>query len=142
MAVKRLEDSPGMHIYHFAPYEPVALKRLATRHATKESELDHLLRNQVFIDLYSVTRQAIRASVESYSIKCLEPFYEFEREEALAEARNAMHELEALLERNASQYIQKDHQQAVLTYNRDDWISHDLQTRMLANPKKMISPKN
>ena len=121
--VKRLDASPGMHIYHFAPYEPAAMKRLATRHATKELELDHLLRKQCFVDLYSVTRQAIRASVESYSIKCLEPFYEFKREEKLIDARNAMHEIEALLERNACQYINEEHRQAILTYNRDDCVS-------------------
>jgi len=112
-----------MHIYHFAPYEPVAMKRLATRHATREAELDHLLRQQCFVDLYSVTRQAIRASVESYSIKCLEPFYDFKREEELTEARDAMHAIETLLERNASHYIHDEHREAILTYNRDDCVS-------------------
>lgn len=123
LAIQRLDTSPGMHIYHFAPYEPVAMKRLATRHATREAELDHLLRQQVFVDLYSVTRQAIRASVESYSIKCLEPFYNFEREEELTDARDAMHAMEALLECNASHYIEDKHRQAILTYNRDDCLS-------------------
>jgi predicted RecB family nuclease len=59
--------------YHFAPYEPAALKRLMGRYAIRERELDDLLRSEVFVDLYSVVRHAIRASVESYSIKKLEP---------------------------------------------------------------------
>ena len=37
--MQRWEQHPGMHIYHFAPYEPSALKRLAARHATRENEL-------------------------------------------------------------------------------------------------------
>lgn len=69
--VKRKEAYPGLHIYHFAPYEPAALKRLMGRYASREEEIDQLLRNLVFVDLYSVIRNALRASVESYSIKRL-----------------------------------------------------------------------
>ena len=32
-----------------------------------------------FVDLHSVAKQALRASVESYSIKELEKFYDFKR---------------------------------------------------------------
>ena len=123
LAINRFARSPGMHIYHFAPYEPVALKRLATRHATREDELDTLLRKQCFVDLYAVTRQAIRASVESYSIKCLEPFYGYVRLEELADARAAMHHLEALLEMGVGSQITEQDKQTVLQYNRDDCLS-------------------
>ena len=123
LAIERLEQSPGMHIYHFAPYEPAALKRLATRHATREDELDTLLRKQCFVDLYSVARQAIRASVESYSIKSLEPFYGYEREEALADARFSMHRLEAAIETGTSSGILDEDKEVILQYNRDDCVS-------------------
>ena len=39
-----LAERPGMHVYHYAAYEPTALKRLAARHATREAEVDVLLR--------------------------------------------------------------------------------------------------
>ncbi len=123
LVVDRLSEYPNMHVYHFAPYEPVALKRLATRHATREAELDTLLRKQCFVDLYAVTRQAIRASVESYSIKCLEPFYGFHREEALADARLSMHRLESMLERGIGNRILSEDKAVVLKYNRDDCLS-------------------
>ena len=64
-----------MHIYHYAPYETTALKRLAAVHATHEKELDDLLRAGVFVDLYGVVRGSIRVSQPSYSIKKLEPLY-------------------------------------------------------------------
>ena len=38
-----------------------------------------MLRADLFVDLYAVVRHAIRAGVESYSIKRLEPLYAFER---------------------------------------------------------------
>jgi hypothetical protein len=63
----------GLHIYHYALYEPAALKWLMGRYATRENEIDKLLRAGLFVDLYAIVRHAIRASVESYSIKTLEP---------------------------------------------------------------------
>jgi uncharacterized protein len=36
---------PAMHIYHYAAYETTALKRLMCRYASRENEVDELLRN-------------------------------------------------------------------------------------------------
>ena len=66
---------PDMHVYHYAPYETTALKRLVSQHATREHELDQLLRAERFVDLYAVVRQGVRISKGSYSIKKLEQFY-------------------------------------------------------------------
>ena len=52
-----------MHIFHYAPYEPGALKRLMGRYATREDEVDDLLRNKVFVDLYGVTRQGSSGAI-------------------------------------------------------------------------------
>lgn len=35
--IDRLKVHPGLHIYHFAPYEPAAMKRLMGRYATREN---------------------------------------------------------------------------------------------------------
>ena len=64
-----------MHVYHYAAYETSALKRLAAEHGTREDELDELLRREVFVDLYTVARQALRISYPSYSIKKVREFY-------------------------------------------------------------------
>ena len=79
LVMDRLEDDPNLHVYHYASYEPTAIKRLAGRYGTREEEVDRLLRGEVFVDLHRAVRQGIRASVESYSIKRLEPLYGFER---------------------------------------------------------------
>ena len=119
----RWQQFPDMYIYHYAPYEPSAMKRLATKHAVCEIELDSLLRGKKFVDLYSVTRQAIRASVESYSIKQLEPFYEYERLEVLEEASKALREVERLIELGVASDITETHRKVVATYNKDDCLS-------------------
>ena len=66
---------PDMHIYHYAPYEVTALKRLVVTHQIGEDYLDELLRGNVFVDLYSVVRRSVRVGQPSYSIKKLEPLY-------------------------------------------------------------------
>ncbi|MFT4049636.1 MAG: TM0106 family RecB-like putative nuclease [Solirubrobacterales bacterium] len=83
--ISRRAAYPDMHIYHYAPYETTALKRLARNYGTCEEELDDLLRGGVFVDLFQVVRQSLQASVESYSIKSMERFYMEAREAAVKE---------------------------------------------------------
>ncbi len=122
LVVDRLAVDPNLHIYHFAPYEPTALKRLAGRYGTREEEMDRLLRGGVFVDLYRAIRQGIRASVESYSIKRLEPLYGFVREVDLRDAGTSIVEFETWLELG-----QGEEREELLTrieeYNRDDCLS-------------------
>jgi predicted RecB family nuclease len=49
------------------------------RYATREEEVDRLLRGEVFIDLHSITKQSVRASVEQYSLKEMERFCDYRR---------------------------------------------------------------
>src|SRR5438132_5082207 len=95
--IDRWRQDPAMHIYHYAPYEPTAIKRLAGRHGTCVDDVDELLRAGVFVDLYRVVRQSLRASVESYSIKRLEPIYAFTRAVPLRDANVALSTFEAIL---------------------------------------------
>ena len=74
------DADPAMHVYHYAPYEEVALKKLAGRHATREAEVDRLLRGEVLVDLYRIIRQGVRVSQEGYGLKKLEPLYLAPRE--------------------------------------------------------------
>src|SRR5439155_1767968 len=96
-AIERWHQNPEMHIYHYAPYEPTAIKRLVGRHGTCVDEVDELLRAGVFVDLYRAVRQGIRASVESYSIKRLEPLYGFTRAVPLRDANVALQSYEAAM---------------------------------------------
>jgi uncharacterized protein len=119
----RWADFPGMHIYHYAPYEPAALKRLMGRYATREEELDRMLRAKLFVDLYQVVRHGIRAGVESYSIKRLEPLYAFDRDTALPDANAALALLQANIELDDTSSISKETKATVLAYNKDDCVS-------------------
>jgi uncharacterized protein len=121
--MERWRHHPGLRIYHYAAYEPSALRRLMGRYATREDELDRMLRGDLFVDLYTVTRQGVRASVESYSIKNLEVFCGFQRAVQLADARQALATLQACLELNRAPDITDEVKTAVVGYNRDDCLS-------------------
>ena len=116
---------PDMHVYHFAPYEPTAFKRLSGRYATREVELDRILRAELFVDLYSVVRHSLKASVESYSIKELEPFFGLNREQDLRQATASRRALEWAIERHEDLATAELvlHMAAVERYNREDCVS-------------------
>ncbi len=53
-------EDPGMHVYHYAPYERLRLQALSGRHGTRGAQVDRLLRGGRLIDLYAVVRQGLR----------------------------------------------------------------------------------
>ncbi|MGI8498004.1 MAG: TM0106 family RecB-like putative nuclease, partial [Gemmatimonadaceae bacterium] len=112
-----------MHVYHYAPYEPAAFKRLMGRYATREQELDRMLRAGRFVDLYAVVRQGVMAGVERYSIKNLEIFYGFQRAIDLARARIGLSDVEQALELSSPDLLSQEVRGVVEGYNRDDCVS-------------------
>lgn len=86
----RWKASPGMHIYHYAPYETGAVRRLSTRHNTRVDEVDDLLRNNVFVDLYQIVRHSLRIGEDSYSIKKIERLYRPKRVTEVATAADSI----------------------------------------------------
>ncbi len=95
---ERRRVHPDLHVYHYAPYEPTALKRLMGLHATREDALDDLLRDEVLVDLFAVVRQGMRISQPSYSIKKVEAFYMPEREAAVTDGEDSIVEFERWLD--------------------------------------------
>jgi predicted RecB family nuclease len=120
---ERLAADPTLHVYHYAPYEPTALKRLMGRYGTREDEVDGLLRGGVLVDLLRAVRQSLRASVESYSIKKMEQFYGFVREIDLRDAGSSIVAFEQWLELGEGERPAADHLERIEAYNRDDVVS-------------------
>ena len=114
---------PSMHVYHYAPYETTAFKRLMGRYATRESELDGMLRAGRFVDLYAVVHQGLRAGIERYSIKNLEALYGFERVVPLEDAGPALRSFGYSLAIGAAGSLDPEARRTVEGYNRDDCVS-------------------
>ena len=120
---ERRSRHPDLHIYHFSHYEPSALKRLMCRYASREDEIDRMLRAGTFVDLHGVVRQALRAGVERYSLKDLEIFFGFERKTDLRDANQNRRALECALELNEAATIPAAVRDIVEAYNREDCLS-------------------
>lgn len=120
---EKREEFPDLHIYHFSPYESAALKRMMGKYATKENEIDILLRTEKFVDLHRILKQSIRAGVEKYSLKDLEKYHGFLREIDLRIVSGFKADLEFLLEANKINAITEEMINIIRQYNEDDCLS-------------------
>jgi uncharacterized protein len=130
----RLRRYPRAHIYHYAHYEPTALKRLMSLHGTREAEVDNLLRAGKLVDLYQVVREAIRVSEPAYSLKNIERFYASDRTGEVKAAGASIVYFERWKETKDPQLL-KD----IEAYNCDDVRStYELREWLLSlRPKKL-----
>jgi uncharacterized protein len=116
--IDRLNRNPDLHVYHYAPYEPNALKYLASTYATREADVDQLLRGRVLVDLYRIVRQTVRIGTESYSLKELESLYRGKRSTEIVDAAGSIVAYEEWLESRDQRLLDE-----IAAYNEDDCIS-------------------
>lgn len=113
----------SLHIYHFGGYESGALKRLATRYATRQDELDRLLRGGRLVDLHALLRESVRAGIERYGLKEMEPITGFSRSAELSEAGHVRRRFELALEMGDAGALSPEIAAVIEAYNRDDCLS-------------------
>ena len=120
----RWTGNPEMHIYHYAAYEESALRRLSTRHDTRQDEVDDLLRNGVLVDLYKVIRQGLRIGEGSYSIKYVEHLYRARRSTSVATAVDSIVQYARWIESGQGKTWEgSDILKGIRDYNEDDCFS-------------------
>jgi uncharacterized protein len=117
----RWKNNPGLHIYHYAAYEVSAVRRLSTRHDTRQDEVDELLRNEVFIDLYQIVRHGLRIGEDSYSIKKVERLYRPKRSTEVATAVDSIVQYARWIEsRQPRDWNSSAILKGIRDYNEDD----------------------
>lgn len=114
----RLDAHPDARIYHYAPYEITALRRLTTKYGIGEAFLDRLLRERRFVDLYAVVRGGLICSEVNYSIKSMEAFYDRKRDGEVKTAGGSVVAYERWRETGDQQILDE-----IEDYNRIDCIS-------------------
>ena len=118
---KRWQGNPGMHIYHYAAYEVSAVRRLSTQHDTCQDEVDQLLRNGVFVDLYQTVRHGLRIGEDSYSIKSVERLYRPKRATEVATAVDSIVQYARWMEsQQPSDWKSSPILKGIRDYNEDD----------------------
>jgi uncharacterized protein len=117
----RWKNNPRLHIYHYASYECCAIRRLSTRHDTRQDEVDDLLRNNVFVDLYQVVRHALRIGEESYSLKTIEILYRAKRSTEIETASESIVQYANFMATGqAHDWRSSSILKAIRDYNEDD----------------------
>ncbi len=117
----RWKASPAMHIYHYASYEVSAVRRLSTRHNTRQDEVDDLLRHEVFVDLYKVVRAGVRVGEDSYSLKSVERLYRPARATDVATAGQSIVEYNRwMLSGEPQEWSASPILRGIRDYNEDD----------------------
>jgi uncharacterized protein len=135
----RWKTSPNMHIYHYAAYEVSVVRRLSTRYASREDEVDDLLRNNVFVDLYQIVAQGLRIGEDSYSIKRVEKLYRSRRNTEVATAGESIVEYARWIEAGEPRsWQQSEILKKIRDYNEDDCVS----TAELVKWLRMVAEKN
>ena len=114
-AIDRHRTDGAMHIYHYAPYEVTAMRRLAGRYGTREDEVDELLRADVFVDLYRIVRQGIRVGEPRYSLKNVEHLYRGARSGDVSNAGESIVEYARWIESQDPEILE-----SIRKYNEDD----------------------
>lgn len=140
--MRRRETNPRMHVYHFGAYEPGTLKRLMGMYATREDQIDRMLRAGVMVDLHQVFKQGLRAGVEEYSLKKLEAFYGFERKTPLDASRAAMRYVEHRLELGRSdEELPASLREVMEGYNSEDCFSTAALRDWLEQERKKLADR-
>ena len=114
----RILEYPTARIYHYAPYEITALKRLTTKYGIGEAYLDRLLRERRFVDLFAVVRGGVIGSEPNYSIKSMEAFYDRKRDGEVKTAGGSVVAYERWRETQEQSILDE-----IEDYNRVDCIS-------------------
>lgn len=118
---------PDMHVFHYAPHERSKLRSLATQYATREVEVDALLRGEVLVDLFAVVRQGLQVGEETYSLKALERQHAFIRmERGVREGGGSIVVYEQWLQTDEAQLLE-----SIRAYNEEDCRSTNSLRRWL-----------
>ena len=124
MLIDKFSKDPKMHVYHYGSFEVSTLKSLAGHFSSRSDELDHLLRNNIFIDLYKLVKQSFCIGSSGYGLKDIEPIYRNERTEEVTGGAESMIQYELW----ATDKDGKDEKDSKLLkniweYNREDCLS-------------------
>ncbi len=109
-------DHADLHVFHYAPHELSKLRSLSVKYATRESEVDQLLRQAVLVDLYAAVRRGLQVGEESYSLKALERHHGFKRlERSIREGGGSIVAYESWLQTGGDDLLE-----AIRAYNEED----------------------
>jgi len=111
---RRREAFPGMHVYHYNHTERSTIERL-TRDAPDAEHFAALVDSGLFVDLFTVAKNAVRVGTESYGLKHLEHLVDFVRSGGIEQGAGAVVEYEEWMVSRDPRLLHE-----IAAYNEDD----------------------
>ncbi len=111
---RRRERHPGMHVYHYNHTERSTIERLM-RDAPDENLFASLVDSGLFVDLFTIARNAVRVGTESYGLKHLEHLVQYVRSGGIEQGAGAVVEYEQWMNSGDPQLLEN-----IAAYNCDD----------------------
>ncbi len=111
---RRRERHPNMHVYHYNHTERSAIERLV-REAEDENLFANLIESGLFVDLFTVAKNAVRVGTESYGLKHLERLVGYQRSAGIDQGAGAIVEYEEWMRLGDDELLND-----IARYNRDD----------------------
>jgi len=109
------EKFKNASIYHYGSYEITALKKLSEKYESKYRELDQLLRNNKFVDLYKIIKDSLLLSTSDYKLKTIEKFYNFSHDSDVSSGEDSLVAFEKYLDSNSEEILKE-----IIKYNKLD----------------------
>lgn len=113
----RRERFPNAHVYHYNHTERSTIERL-TRDADDENLFASLVEGGLFVDLFTVAKNAVQVGTESYGLKHLEHLVGFVRRAGIEQGAGAVVEYEEWM-RTRDPALLRD----IASYNREDVLA-------------------
>lgn len=114
---ERQRNSPGAHVYHYNHTERSTIERL-TREVDDENLFADLVSSGLFVDLFTVARNAVRVGTESYGLKHLEHLVDFVRTTGIEGGAGAVVSYEEWMGSKDDAALEE-----IARYNRDDVVA-------------------
>ncbi|HUX03874.1 MAG TPA: TM0106 family RecB-like putative nuclease [Acidimicrobiales bacterium] len=111
---QRRAEYPGMHVYHYNHTERSSMERL-TKGTESEVLFNRLVDTGLFVDLFVVSRNAVRVGTESYGLKHLERLTGFVRSGGIEKGAGAVVEYEEYMRSGDERLLDE-----IARYNEDD----------------------
>ncbi len=111
---ERAERYPHLHVYHYNHTEKSAIERLM-RETEDENLFASLVERGLFVDLFTVAKNAVRVGTESYGLKYLEQLVGYERSAGIEQGAGAVIEYEQWMREGEDELLRD-----IARYNRDD----------------------
>jgi len=119
--LERQRRFPGLHVYHYAPYEASALKRMYNDPLMTDIRGDIARALGTLVDLYKVVRNSLVVGLPGYGLKQIERLYRGSRGTSVSGAQDSVVVYHKWLNSTEGQdHHTSERLLSIRDYNRDD----------------------